>query len=369
MPIKLFGHSIQWYLAAAALLQAAAEMCFGRHVAWKLFYYAVLYGCQILCIYKAQDLSSLSGNVLSAAWVLTVVLQLFFTCSSYGVILPGDFGLQFHIPPLISCIYPVGFFIIACHRFAAKFQESDDLNEHLEMIVEEKTREQSRFIRSMLHNLKTPLFSLVGYSDMAAASLEHTEQAKLYLSKVSDKAQYVSRLIDRLFLLTQMDANQTVFQKVPVQLEKVLESIAEATRLKGREKNIRVELTAEPDAFCMGDPLYLQQAFQNIADNAAEHINQNGILILSLHGSKEEWVLTFSDDGCGISAEDLPHIFDRYYSNHHGRRSSSGLGLTIAKEIVSHHGGTITVTSRPEKGTTFTIRLPRPEEASEISNV
>ena len=54
--------------------------------------------------------------------------------------------------------------------------------------------------------------------------------------------------------------------------------------------------------------------------------------------------------------------FDRYYSNHHGRRSSSGLGLTIAKEIITHHGGSIAVTSQPEKGTVFTVKLPRPDE-------
>ena len=73
-------------------------------------------------------------------------------------------------------------------------------------------------------------------------------------------------------------------------------------------------------------------------------------------------MLAFADNGCGIAIEDLPRIFDRYYSNHHGRRSSSGLGLTIAKEIIMHHGGSIAVTSQPEKGTVFTVKLPRPDE-------
>ena len=214
----------------------------------------------------------------------------------------------------------------------------------------------------MLHNLKTPLFSLTGYSDMAAASLEDPEQAQHYLAKVSDKAQYVSRLLDRLFLLTQMDAQQVVFQQVPVNLTGLLETIAETTRLKGKEKDIRVSLTAQPDAYCVGDPLYLQQAFQNITDNAVEHTQPGGSLWLSLEGTVDQWVLAFADNGCGIAIEDLPRIFDRYYSNHHGRRSSSGLGLTIAKEIITHHGGSIAVTSQPEKGTVFTVKLPRPDE-------
>lgn len=229
--------------------------------------------------------------------------------------------------------------------------------------MQEKTREQSLFIRSMLHNLKTPLFSLTGYADMAADSLAHPADAQRYLAKVSEKAQYVSHLLDRLFLLMQMDAKQVVFQSVPVQLNELLESVAEAAALKGSEKGTRISLSAESDAFCMGDPLYLQQAFQNLADNAIEHVAPNGSLTITLRRQPQGWCIVFTDDGCGIPIEDLPRIFDRYYSNHHGKRSSSGLGLTITKEIIQRHNGSIGVTSHPQKGTSFTVRLPLlPEE-------
>lgn len=362
---KLFGHSIMLYITAAALALTVGKAAVGHSMAWELLYFTVLYACQILCIQKEQKLSAMEQNTLSAAWVLTVVFQMFHTFSSHGNIPNGDVGLKFHIPPIVSCIYIVAFFVIACRRFAIKFQEADELNAHLEAIVEEKTREQSLFIRSMLHNLKTPLFSLVGYADMAAASLDQPAQAQRFLAKVSDKAQYVSRLLDRLFLLTQMDANQVVFQQMPVRLEELLENVAETARLKGREKDIQVSLTAQPDAFCMGDPLYLQQAFQNITDNAVEHMEQGGRLEIALRENGPCWNIAFADDGCGIAIEDLPRIFDRYYSNHHGKRSSSGLGLTIAKEIVAHHNGSITVASQPEKGTVFTIRLPRLAETDE----
>ncbi len=364
---KLLGHSIMLYITIAALMLTAGRALTGRSMAWELFYFTVLYACQILCIQKEQKLSAMEQNTLSAAWVLTVVFQIFHTLSGFGAIPSGDVGLKFHIPPMVSCIYIVAFFVIACRRFAIKFQEADELNAHLEAIVEEKTREQSRFIRSMLHNLKTPLFSLVGYADMAAASLDQPAQAQRFLTKVSDKAQYVSRLLDRLFLLTQMDANQVVFQQMPVRLEELLETVAETARLKGREKDIQVSLSAQPDAFCMGDPLYLQQAFQNITDNAVEHMEQSGRLEISLRGAGACWNIAFADDGCGIAIEDLPRIFERYYSNHHGKRNSSGLGLTIAKEIVTHHNGSITVASQPEKGTVFTIRLPRLTETEEPS--
>ena len=362
LSVRLFGHSILCYIVSAAVLLTVGKACFGHNLFWEILYFTVFYTCQIVCIQKDPELPTIERHTLSVAWVLTAVFQYFHILTSHGVIPPGTVGLQFHIPPIVSCIFPVAFFLIACRRFATKFQEADDLNTHLEAAVAEKTQEQSLFIRSMLHNLKTPLFSLTGYSDMAAASLEDPEQAQHYLAKVSDKAQYVSRLLDRLFLLTQMDAQQVVFQQVPVNLTGLLETIAETTRLKGKEKDIRVSLTAQPDAYCVGDPLYLQQAFQNITDNAVEHTHPGGSLWLSLEGTVDQWVLAFADNGCGIAIEDLPRIFDRYYSNHHGRRSSSGLGLTIAKEIITHHGGSIAVTSQPEKGTVFTVKLPRPDE-------
>lgn len=358
----LFGRPIILYIASAALIQFFAKCLWGPSLALELFYFIILYSCQIACIQKDPHLSALEQNTLSSAWVLTVVFQLFYTLSCNGILPAGDVGLKFHIPPLVSCIYLVAFFILACRRFAIKFQEADDLNAHLESIVQEKTREQSLFIRSMLHNLKTPLFSLTGYADMAADSITRPADAQRYLTKVSEKAQYVSHLLDRLFLLMQMDAKQVVFQSIPVQMGELLESVVDAAALKGSEKGIQTSLSTVPNAYCMGDPLYLQQAFQNLADNAVEHLAQNGQLEITLRKTAQLWCIAFTDNGCGIPIEDLPRIFDRYYSNHYGKRSSSGLGLTITKEIIQRHDGTITVASRPEKGTVFTVKLPCPQE-------
>lgn len=356
--VRLWGHSIMLYISGAALIHFSLKHLLGASLALDLFYFGVLYLCQILCIQKEPELSALERHTLSVAWVLTVVFQIFYILSSGGALPAGDVGLKFHIPPIVSCIFLVAFFILACRRFAIKFQEADDLNAHLESLVQEKTREQNLFIRSMLHNLKTPLFSLTGYADMAADSLARPDEAQRYLTKVSGKAQYVSQLLDRLFLLMQMDAKQVVFQSMPVSLGELLESVVEAATLKGSEKGVHVSLCAEPDAFCMGDPLYLQQAFQNLADNAIEHVEQEGSLTITLHRQAQMWHIVFTDDGSGIAIEDLPRIFDRYYSNHHGKRSSSGLGLTIAREIIQRHSGHISVTSHPKKGTAFTVKLP-----------
>lgn len=363
LSVRLLGRSIMVYILAFDLLQFLGGLWPESGLVLSLLYHGVLYACQIVCIQKDRDLPWLERHILSVSWVFTVVFQMLLTLSTYGVIPQGDVGLQFHIPPIVSCMYLIGFFIVACRRFAIKFQEADDLNADLEAAIQEKTKEQTAFIRSMLHNLKTPLFSLVGYSDMAAESLEsHPADAGRYLAKVSDKAQYVSGMLDHIFLLTQMDANQMVFQQVPVRLAETLRAVEESARLKGKDKGVTVTLTSPEDAFCLGDPLYLQQAFQNMADNAVEHVEEGGELDISVTGEGESWIVTLRDNGRGIAPGELPRIFDRYYSNHHGKRSSSGLGLAIAKEIVEHHGGTITVESEPGKGTAFSVTLPGDQE-------
>ena len=360
LPAKLFGRSIMVYIAAAGLLQTAGTLLPGENLYPELLYFAVLYTCQIVCIQRDCDLPGLEQHILSAAWVLTVVFQIFYTLTSYGVLPTGDIGLQFHIPPIVSCIYIIAFFLVACSRFAIKFQEADDLNAHLEHAIQEKTKEQTAFIRSMLHNLKTPLFSLAGYADMARESLPAPGgDAGRYLDKVAEKAQYVSGLLDRAFLLTQMDANQAVFQRIPVRLGELLRAVEETARLKGKEKGVQVSLSAAPDACCVGDPLYLQQAFQNLADNAVEHADRGGRLDISLESAGEEWSVRFRDDGCGIAPEVLPKIFDRYYSKRPDGRSSSGLGLSIAREIAERHGGSVSAASVPGEGSEFTVTLPK----------
>ncbi len=360
---RLLGKPILVYILVAALIRFLGSFRAPAALPTTFLFFGVLYGCYLVCTQKDRNLSGLDRHILSVAWVLSAMLQLFFLLNVQGLVPLGDLGLRYHIPPIQTCIYMIGFFLVACRRFALKFQETDDLNQHLEAVIQEKAKEQTAFIRSMLHNLKTPLFSLVGYADMAQESLASSPaDTGRCLDKIDEKAQYVSGLIDHVFFLTQMDANQVVFQRLPVQLGQILRAVADSAGLKGREKGTRIDLTADPDAQCIGDPLYLQQAFQNLADNAVEHMASGGTLTISARRVDEQWEISFRDDGCGIAPEELTVIFDRYYSNRHGKRASSGLGLTIAKEIVERHGGVIGVESVQGQGATFTVTLPQSSE-------
>ena len=213
----------------------------------------------------------------------------------------------------------------------------------------------------MLHNLKTPLFSLSGYSDMAMSSVKGSpERCEAFLSKIKENAGYVGHLLDQLFLLTQMDAGQVEYQKINVELNDLLLSVCDTTMVAAQKKHIRISSDVQEGLQTYGDALYLRQALQNLADNAVIHTPEGGLITLTAGKVDGGYRITVSDTGCGISAAELPRIFDRYYSNRHGGRSSSGLGLTISKMLIEANGGTITASSEEGQGACFTVTLPEP---------
>ena len=325
-------------------------------------YLAVTAICYLISLYQMNPDDKKARfhiSVLGTALGLFTALAFFLPIAQLNLIPHGTLDLRLHLAPIQTAIYPAAFLLITCDIFAGKFREADILNAHLEEQIEENTRQHTLFIRSMLHNLKTPLFSLSGYSDMAAASVRaNPAGCEGYIHKIKDNVIYVGHLLDQLFLLTQMDAGQVSFQNINVCLTDLLHSVQDVSAVAVHKKDIHLMLDVPDDLYVSGDALYLQQALQNMADNAIIHTSPGGTVSIKAAQEQLSCVVTISDNGCGISAEDLPHIFDRYFSNRHGERSSSGLGLTIARMIVEGMGGTIRVDSREGEGTCFTITLP-----------
>jgi signal transduction histidine kinase len=109
-----------------------------------------------------------------------------------------------------------------------------------------------------------------------------------------------------------------------------------------------------------GDRNRLQRMAANLLDNAIKYTPSGGRVIVSVRGNAETAILAVSDTGIGIAEQDLPRIFERFYRGDRSRsRAGSGLGLSLARAIATAHGGSITVSSSPGKGSTFTVDLPR----------
>jgi len=333
------------------------------------FFYFVLYTFFAYYFIKIPRESSSERYFLMVAWLITSTSRCFDLCCEAGIVPYGDIDLRLRFRGIISVIYVIAFFLIACKRFAQKFQEADDLNVHLEEEIRKKSLQQTTFIRSMLHNLKTPLFSLSGYSDMAMKTIDtQPATAKQYIQRTHEKAIYAGHMMDQIFFVTQMESGLVKFQQIPLNLADILHSVIETSQLQASQKHIRLTLKSPDIMTTCGDPLYLQQAFQNIVDNALIHTPENGhILVLGIQ-EKDRWRLLFTDSGCGIAPEEHSKIFDAYYSNRPDKSRSSGLGLYITKEIITHHQGTITVESLPDSGTTFVILLPQAGDITSAIN-
>ncbi len=194
---------------------------------------------------------------------------------------------------------------------------------------------------------------------MALESLtENPEQSRTCLEKIREKAILVGQMMDRIFLVIQMENDMLHMQSVPVDITELMRAVADAPLPAEEEKHLVIRLSLPPDVFVQGDSLYLRQVFQNLIDNARTNTPEGGTISVSLEENGDQILIKVKDTGYGIAPEELDKIFEAYYSNRHGKRPSSGLGLYISREIIKRHGGSISVESRMGKGAEFTVQLP-----------
>lgn len=355
--VRIFGKNYFAFIAVGAAVTLISAFTPAYKMCLALLY-ILIYACELTVLLRDNSEMNVYVPVIVFALGLTIALRSYDFLCELGF-LGGKFEiLRNRFNGIIESFSAVAFFIITCLRFADKFRETDELNITLETQIKEKTEQKTALVRSLLHNLKTPLFTLSGYLDIIEATPAGRDaQTAKYIEKMSGSVDYVCSMLDHVFLLTQLDDGRISFQAVPFDFRSLVEKVAETTELKAGERKITVELDAESYP-CLADPLYYEQAVQNLADNALNHTSTDGAIAFRLVSDKDSYVLKVSDNGEGISPENIGKVFDRYFSDHHGRRNSSGLGLSISKEIVEQQGGSISVESELGKGTAFTLCIP-----------
>jgi two-component system OmpR family sensor kinase len=221
--------------------------------------------------------------------------------------------------------------------------------------LERLFRAQQRFIADISHELRTPLTTIRGNVDLMRR-MDRLDRPSL--DAIQAESDRMIRLVGDLLLLAQADAGQ------PIRRDKIeLDALMLEVVRQMRPTNDRVELniSVEDQAVILGDADRIKQLLINLVDNAIKYTTQGGKVTLGLHRTEHEAVMTVTDTGVGIPAEDLPHIFDRFYRVDKARSRSAGgtgLGLSIVQWIVQAHGGKIQVQSQAGQGTTFTVWLP-----------
>ena len=214
------------------------------------------------------------------------------------------------------------------------------------------------------HELKTPLTVLCGEIEttLRDETLPPTEHERL-LSQL-DEVRRLSKIVDGLTLLAKVDAGQVAMQFETVPLDELIRDNFADAQILAEPHGIKVELQNCEEITVRGDRHRLRQLLLNLADNAVKYNQPQGEVTMSLHRNGNFAEFTVTNTGQGIPPEMLPRVFDRFFRGdpaHSQTVDGCGLGLSIAKWIVSAHNGTIRIESALEKWTTVIVRLPLAE--------
>lgn len=207
------------------------------------------------------------------------------------------------------------------------------------------------------HELRTPLTVMRG--DLEALLDGVYEPTPGALASLQEEALLLTRLVDDLRALAQAEAGQLQLNLQPTNLEDLLRSVIDAFDLQAESQGQTLNLDIpHPLPVIDADAQRVRQVFANLISNALRHASQSGRVMIFAAVKDGEVQISVSDNGPGIAAEDLPFVFDRFWQGHQARNSGTGLGLTIARELVRAHGGRIWVESEPGVGATFSFTLP-----------
>ncbi|MGW6650767.1 histidine kinase [Streptomyces sp. CB02130] len=252
-------------------------------------------------------------------------------------------------------------------RLAAAF---NDMSAHRARLEEQR----KAMVSDVAHELRTPLSNIRGWLEAAQDGLADPDPA--FVSSLLEEAVLLQHIIDDLQDLAAADAGALRLHPEPVEVRELLGQVAAAHQARAENAGVTLAVTATaPGPALSADPVRLRQAVGNLVSNAVRHTPEGGRVTLRAYASEDGCgtvvigggtvVIEVTDTGSGIPADDLPHVFDRFWraeKSRSRRTGGSGLGLAIVRKLVEAHGGTAEATSTEGAGSTFALRLPGASE-------
>ncbi|SCB70813.1 Uncharacterized protein BWGO95_04991 [Bacillus mycoides] len=223
---------------------------------------------------------------------------------------------------------------------------------------------KDQLIVNLAHDLRTPLTSVLGYLDLILKDENLTkEQIKHFSTIAFTKSERLESLIDELFEITRMNYGMLQLEKRPIDISELLIQLEEELYPLLEKKDLEARLNIVPHLHINGDGKLLARVFENLLTNAIRYGYDGNFIDMNGYIDREEVVVQIINYGDSIPEEDLPYLFDMFYTGDKARseqQGSTGLGLFIAKNIVEQHNGTISAESNVIR-TIFEVRLPKEE--------
>lgn len=228
--------------------------------------------------------------------------------------------------------------------------------------LQEAFERERRFTADAAHELRTPLTAIKGRIGVALSRSRTPAEYENTLQDLEREADRLIRLANGLLYLSRLERQDHLpsFSQ-EVDLSNLLAALAEQMQPLAQAQHIELDVRIVPELSIRGNPDYLTNLVLNLVDNALKHTPRGGTVALKAHRSGDRIEVAVCDTGVGIEDKHLPHLFERFYRVEGARSRSTGgagLGLAIAAEIARLHGGTLTVRSQIDRGTTFILQLP-----------
>ena len=318
-------------------------------------------GTEALSVKHSYILRVLIRSFLIAAFVVlcTGLLMIFFLTrnlqklsDAVRKVQKGDFSARVHIQTGDEL-----------NELADAFNEMAEKIELALQTLSKNDHLRRELVANISHDLRTPLASIEGYAEtiLLKEHLLSEQERKTYLQTILKNTKSLGRLVSELFDLSKLEAEQTVAQPEPFSLTELVQDILLKFEPQARQQQIELSGTLPRNIpFVLADLALIERALQNFIANALQYTPAEGKVWVKVEQTDELRVcIRVSDTGRGISTDDLPYIFDRFYRSGNVREKSRlGLGLAIARKIVEMHGSQVEVQSTENVGTVFTFSLP-----------
>lgn len=218
------------------------------------------------------------------------------------------------------------------------------------------------FVANVSHELKTPMTTIGGFIDGILDGTIEQDKQQYYLTIVSDEVKRLSRLVQSMLSMAKLESGEFVLKPELFDFRELLCTIVISQEQRIEAKKLTIEgLDETPSISVNADRDLIHQVVYNLVDNAVKFTEESGKISFRIKTESKKMIFTITNTGRGIPEKELPYVFERFYKVDKSRsanKNSTGLGLYIVKTIVKAHGGSVSVTSRENLSTTFSVSLP-----------